>query len=91
MSVVTVMDAAKNYFQKDGVEFEEDEFGLFTDKTTGLTSSVRKFSWRNSNRVFVQVISYGATITSIKIPDKNGTIDDIVMGFNDMEGNLCLS
>lgn len=82
------MDPAKNYFQKDDVEFEEDEFGLFTDKTTGQTTSVRRFTWRNSNRVSVQVITYGATITTIKIPDKNGTIDDIVMGFNTMEGKI---
>lgn len=83
-----MMNPAKNYFQKDGVEFEEDEFGLFTDKTTGQTTPVRRFTWRNSNRVCVQVITYGATITSIKVPDKNGTVDDIVMGFNNMEGNI---
>lgn len=82
-----IMNPAKNYFQKDGVEFEEDEFGLFTDKTTGQTNPVRRFTWRNSSRVSVQVITYGATITSMKIPDKNGTIDDIVMGFNNMDGN----
>ncbi|XP_023014433.2 galactose mutarotase [Leptinotarsa decemlineata] len=76
------------YFQKDQVEFEEDFFGLFTDKTTGQSSSVRRFTWRNSNSVTVQVITYGATITSIKIPGKNGHVDDIVMGFNDMEGYL---
>ncbi|KAB0799645.1 hypothetical protein PPYR_07525 [Photinus pyralis] len=67
---------------------EEDEFGLFTDKTSGKSTPVRRFTWRNKNRVTVQVITYGATITSIKVPDKNGAIDDIVMGFDDMKGYL---
>uniref|UniRef100_A0A1Y1N4D3 Galactose mutarotase n=1 Tax=Photinus pyralis TaxID=7054 RepID=A0A1Y1N4D3_PHOPY len=67
---------------------EEDEFGLFTDKTSGKSTPVRRFTWRNKNRVTVQVITYGATITSIKVPDKNGAIDDIVMGFDDMKGKL---
>lgn len=53
----------------------------------GKKISVRRFTWRNSTGVSVQVISYGATITSIKMPDKNGTIDDIVMGFDDMKGD----
>lgn len=71
---------------KAQVEFEEDGFGVFTDKTTGVTSPVRRFTWKNSNNVSVQVITYGATITSIKLPGKNGNIDDIVMGFDNMEG-----
>lgn len=67
------------------VELEEDDFGLYTDKTTGKSTSVRRFTWK-ANRITVQVITYGATITSIKIPDRNGTVEDIVMGFNDMRG-----
>jgi aldose 1-epimerase len=34
----------------------------------------------------VQVITYGATITSMKIPDKNGVVKDIVAGFNNLAG-----
>lgn len=81
----TTNDVPK-YYQQNGVEFEEDEFGLFTDTVTGQSSAVRRFTWRNSNSVTVQVITYGATITSIKVPSNNGTVDDIVMGFNNMEG-----
>ncbi|XP_057667625.1 galactose mutarotase-like [Diorhabda carinulata] len=70
------------------VQFEEDGFGVFTDKTTGKTSPVRRFTWKNANNVTVQVITYGATITSIRLPGKNGVVDDIVMGFDNMEGYL---
>lgn len=74
------------YYQRYGVEFEEDEFGLFTNSLTGQSSAVRRFTWRNTNNVTVQVVTYGATITSMKIPSKDGTVDDIVMGFNNLEG-----
>lgn len=80
----------KYYSVNPGVELEEDVFGQFTDKRTGKSSAVRRFTWRNNNNISMQVITYGATITSIKIPDKNGTVEDVVMGFNDMKGNTCL-
>lgn len=82
------MSCPAKYAQKANVEFEEDEFGLFTDKTDGQTKPVRRFTWRNTSNITVQVITYGATITAIKVPDKNGTVKDIVMGFNDMKGYL---
>lgn len=78
------------YSQKLGVELEEDEFDTYQDLETGKVISVRRFTWRNTAGVSVQVITYGATITSIKMPDKNGTIDDIVMGFDDMKGILSI-
>ncbi|XP_048519053.1 galactose mutarotase isoform X2 [Dendroctonus ponderosae] len=76
------------YAQKEGVELDEDEFDTYTEPSTGQLLSVRRFTWRTTSGVSVQVITYGATITSIKMPDRNGTIDDIVMGFDDMKGYL---
>nr|CAH7729459.1 unnamed protein product [Callosobruchus chinensis] len=68
---------------KPPVILDEDEFGLWIGET-----SVKKFTWRNINNVEVQVITYGATITSIKLPSAAGAVDDIVMGFDNMEGYL---
>lgn len=68
------------------MQFEETEFGLYTDNKSGITTAVRKFTWKNKNNVMLQVITYGATITSLKVPDKTGKIDDVVMGFDDMNG-----
>ncbi|KAJ8936761.1 hypothetical protein NQ318_023198 [Aromia moschata] len=88
MSQETNAVPTTKYYQKNGVEFEEDEFGLFTDPTTGQSNPVRRFTWRNASNITVQVITYGATITTMKMPDVNGTVNDIVMGFNNMEGYL---
>jgi aldose 1-epimerase len=40
---------------------------------------------KNSHGMEVQAITYGAIITSIKVPDKNGTIADVVLGFDSPE------
>lgn len=34
----------------------------------------------------VKVINYGATITSIKVPDRDGQLGDVVMGFDNIQG-----
>ncbi|PZC75929.1 hypothetical protein B5X24_HaOG205322 [Helicoverpa armigera] len=39
---------------------------------------VRRYTWKTKNRMTVQVITYGATITSISVPDRKGVPDDVV-------------
>ncbi len=36
----------------------------------------------------VGVIEYGATLVSIRVPDKNGNMDDVLLGFDTLEGYL---
>ncbi len=40
------------------------------------------------NYLSVQVINYGATLTSLKVPDGSGTIEDVVLGFDDIDGTF---
>src|SRR5687768_9881032 len=42
----------------------------------------------NRNGIEVRAITYGAIITSIKTPDRNGAMGDIVLGFNSLDGYL---
>ena len=38
----------------------------------------------------VEIINYGATITSLNVPDRTGNVEDIVLGFDNVEGKwLC--
>ncbi|KAL1139377.1 hypothetical protein AAG570_006361, partial [Ranatra chinensis] len=46
---------------------------------------VRRYTITNTNGVSVQIINYGATITSIVCPDKNGVLEDVVLGFETIE------
>ena len=38
--------------------------------------------------ITVKVMTYGAIITEIDVPDKNGKLDDVVLGFDSLDGYL---
>jgi aldose 1-epimerase len=44
--------------------------------------AVELYTMTNSNGVEVRAMTYGAIITSIKVPDRQGTIGDVVLGFD---------
>ncbi|XP_045784406.1 galactose mutarotase-like isoform X1 [Maniola jurtina] len=46
---------------------------------------VRRYTWKTKNRMTVQIITFGATITTIQVPDKKGVPDDVIAGFDTLE------
>jgi aldose 1-epimerase len=46
------------------------------------------FSITNSNGVILRITNYGGIIQSIIVPDRNGIMDDVVLGFDNLEGYL---
>ncbi|CAK9832034.1 Galactose mutarotase [Anthophora retusa] len=50
--------------------------------------SIEKYTLKNKAGQEVDIITYGATITSIRTPDKQGNIADVVLGFDNVEGYL---
>jgi aldose 1-epimerase len=56
-------------------------------KTPG-GQDVESFTLKNTGGIEVRVITYGATITSITTPDRNGAMADIVLGFDSLDGYL---
>lgn len=71
-------------YQSNGIELIEDDFDFL--QTGSNSIKIKRFTWKNSNNVTVQVITYGATITSINLPDKDGVVDDVVLGFKNIQG-----
>lgn len=49
---------------------------------------VELFTLRNASGVQVDVTNYGAIITRVLTPDKHGKVDDIVLGFDSLDGYL---
>ncbi|XP_043495267.1 galactose mutarotase-like [Polistes fuscatus] len=78
--------AAENTF------IEEDGFGFVPRpdlKQHGRSYEiVRRYTLTNKNKAIVKLISWGAGIQSIKVPNKKGVISDVVLGFDDMNGYL---
>ena len=49
---------------------------------------IEVFTLRNANGIEVKAITYGGIITSLKTPDRNGAMADIVLGFDSLDGYL---
>lgn len=45
---------------------------------------IQLFSFQNANGIAVKVTNYGAIITSISVPDRNGKFADIALGYDDV-------
>jgi aldose 1-epimerase len=58
-------------------------FGAMSDG-----AAVHLFTLKNSHGVEVRAMDYGATIISIRTPDRSGRFDDVVLGFDGFEPYL---
>ncbi len=43
---------------------------------------------KNTQSAFVEIITYGAIVKSINVPDKQGMLENVVAGFDNIEGYL---
>jgi aldose 1-epimerase len=60
-------------------------------KLYGITPegiNVTEYTLTGKSGIGVKAINYGCTITSLLVPDRDGHLDDIVLGFNSLEGYL---
>jgi aldose 1-epimerase len=44
------------------------------------------YTLTNKNGVEAQITNYGGTVVSLKVPDRNGKLDDVVLGYDNLEG-----
>jgi len=47
---------------------------------------INSFELKNGNKIEIQIIEFGAILTGVKTPDKNGHMDDITLGYDDLDG-----
>ena len=59
--------------------------------TTGDGEAVDLYTLTNANGVEVRAITYGAIIISLRTPDKDGQFDDIVLGYDSLDGYLAVT
>lgn len=55
----------------------KQSFGKTKDGT-----EVFLYTLKNKNRMEVQITNFGGVVVSVKVPDRNGKIDDVVLGFD---------
>lgn len=55
--------------------------------TTAKGEAVDIYTLRNSSETAVDILTYGATVNSIYVADKNGNFADVLSGFDTLEGH----
>jgi aldose 1-epimerase len=58
-------------------------FGSLPDGTT-----VDIYSLKNKSGIEARIMTYGATLVSLKLPDRNGAFADVNLGFDTLDGYL---
>jgi len=64
-----------------GLSISKSFFGFAFDKYAGHNLPVYRYTLRNNRGMSVQIITYGATVQDIWVPDRNGVPADVVLGF----------
>jgi len=58
---------------------QQDVFGVTADGV-----SVERFTLRSAAGITVRIITYGATVTELLVPDRHGQAADVVLGFDNL-------
>jgi aldose 1-epimerase len=61
----------------------ETAFGSLPDGT-----SLKLFKLRNASGMEADITNYGGIITALKTPDRNGKLEDVVLGYDSLAGYL---
>lgn len=48
--------------------------------------AITEYTLRNASGAELSIINYGGTITSLRVPDKNGKLQNVVLGFDSLAG-----
>jgi aldose 1-epimerase len=67
--------------QSSPSQVQRNHFGV-----TASGDSVDLFTLTNENGVTMNVTTYGGIITSLQVPDREGTLEDVVLGFDSLQG-----
>ncbi|MDW7690670.1 aldose epimerase family protein [Flammeovirgaceae bacterium SG7u.111] len=65
------------------MHIEKNPFGFLPN---GLQAD--KYVLKNKNGMEVTITNLGATLIGIKVPDKKGDFDDVLLGYDDLDGYL---
>jgi len=69
--------------KKEEKMIEKKSFGKLSDG-----SEVYIYTLINTSGVEAQITNYGAIVVSLKVPDRNGKLEDVVLGYDNLEGYI---
>ena len=74
---------ASGFDRKGNHGLNKETFGRTRDG-----ESVELHELTNSNGIQARITTYGAALVSLEVPDRDGTMGDVVLGFETLEGYL---
>ena len=69
-----------NDSQYDGIKITKKDFGTLKKSN----KKAHLYTIKNKNGASVDISNFGATITSVKVPDKNGKLIDVTQGYDNV-------
>ncbi len=83
---MTTSNSADSTATKTGPATTAPTSAAFGEATDG--TEIQLFTLTNSHGLKATISTYGGTLTSLLVPDKNGKISDVVLGFDNVSGYL---
>ncbi len=77
---LSVSEQEEGNNKKAAMNIEQSSFG-----ETSEGKSVEQYTITNASGLEMSVISYGGIITSLKVPNKEGKYEDVVLGFDNIQ------
>ena len=65
----------------DSVSITKSGFGALSDGT-----SIDRYTLTNARGMSISIITYGATLQAVNVPDRRGQAKDVALGFGDIAG-----
>ena len=65
------------------MSIEKSSFGKIEDGT-----EIFRYTCTNQHGLKLQVMTYGATVTAMDVPDKDGNLSNVTLGFDSLDGYL---
>lgn len=65
-----------------------DSYGIYENPWTKQLEAVKRFLFTTKNRMSVEIITYGARLTSIRVPNIFGESDDILLGYDSLDAYM---
>ena len=79
-STMTIANSSARGADSQRAPISKSEFGKLPDGTV-----IDAYTLHGGHGATVTVITYGALVTQLLVPDKNGKLGDVVLGFDKLE------
>jgi aldose 1-epimerase len=83
MMLVWFCVAVLSFDAKGQATVKKESFGKTPDG-----QNVDLYTLTNAKGMEAKITTYGGIVTSLKVPDRNGKLDDVVLGFDNLDGYL---